>query len=126
MTPGDRGLDTNLEKTMNARRYYPVIVGSCVAMFAACAFAQAPAPSDTAPPPASTGATEQQAPPSTGAPAKSHQMKMHKATHANRSSESMARTQDDPYRTALKQCVEGQASQRDQCLDDAISRYGRS
>jgi hypothetical protein len=111
---------------MNARKYYPAIMGSCVAMFAACVFAQAPTPSDTAPPPATRGATEQQALPSTAAPAKTHQMKKHKATHATRSSESMARTQDDPYHTALRRCVEGQASQRDQCLDDAITRYGRS
>lgn len=125
MTPANGGRDANLEKTMNARKYYPAIVGSFVAMFAAYGFAQAPAPSDTAQPPAMTGAAEQQAAPSTATPAKPHHMK-HKAAHATRSSESMARAQDDPYHTALRHCVEGQASQRDQCLDDAISRYGRS
>ena len=30
------------------------------------------------------------------------------------------------YHAALKQCVEGAVDQRDRCIDQAISQYGRS
>jgi hypothetical protein len=111
---------------MSARKYYPTIAGSFVAVVAACAFAQAPAPSTTTPAPAATGSAEQQPAAQASAPAKMHHAKKHKAMHSTRSGESMAGAGDAQYRTALRHCAEGQASQRDQCLDDAISRYGHS
>ncbi|HVN33756.1 MAG TPA: hypothetical protein VMU96_00720 [Casimicrobiaceae bacterium] len=71
-------------------------------------------------------ASEQHPTPSTGAHAKTHHAKTQRATHAARASESKGSMHEDPYRTALRQCVQGQESRRDQCLDAAISRYGRS
>lgn len=125
---------------MNAQRYYPTIVGSCLAMFAACVFAQAPAtgtaapaantgaPATSAAPPATTaaGTSEQQPSTTTTAPAKMHHARKHAAMHSAHANQANTSPQDDAYRTALRQCVQGQESQRDQCLDDAISRYGRS
>jgi len=118
---------------MNAREYYPTIVGSCLAVFAACAFAQdaangtaAPATTAAAPATGTTAASEQQPLTPTAAPAKMHHAKKHTAMHSARASESNSSPQEDAYRTALRQCVQGQETQRDQCLDDAISRFGRS
>jgi hypothetical protein len=113
---------------MNARTYYPTIVGSCLALFTACALAQAPAATSTETPAASTtGATEQQQAAPSSAPAKAHHaMKQHKAMHARPRNEPTVSSGESEYRTALKRCVEGQGSQRERCLDDAISRYGRS
>ena len=71
------------------------------------------------------GATDQATPPA--APAKMHHAKkQHKAMHTARANESNVSSEEGDYRMALKRCVEGQTAQRDQCLDDAISRYGRS
>jgi hypothetical protein len=139
---------------MNSRTCYPTIAGSCLAVVAACVFAQAPAPSTTtAPSTSTTGATgttaesPSQQTTRTGVPAKTphakkqhqakqhqakqhqakqHQAKQHQATHTARAKESSVSREDTQYRTALRRCVEGQAAQRDQCLSDAISRYGRS
>jgi len=111
---------------MNSRHCYPTIVGSCIAAFAACVFAQAPATSAAVSASGAAQATEHPPAAQTSAPAKMHHAKKHKAMHSARTNESMANPQDAAYRTALRQCVEGQASQRDQCLDDAIARYGRS
>jgi len=58
--------------------------------------------------------------------AKQHHTKHHQATHAPRTTETSVNSRDNPYRTALRRCVEGQSAQRDQCLNDAIARYGRS
>lgn len=33
---------------------------------------------------------------------------------------------ESPYQAALKRCVEGPQAQRDSCIDQAISQYGRS
>jgi hypothetical protein len=55
-----------------------------------------------------------------------HATKQHKAMHARPRSEPTVSGEESAYRTALRHCVEGQAAQRDRCLDDAISRYGRS
>jgi len=117
---------------MNAKRYYPTIVGGCLAVFAVCAAAQTPATSTAQPPaadavpaPGATGTSAQQ-PATTAAPAKAHHAKKRSATHAARASEPRVSSAETQYRMALRQCVEGQAARRDQCLDDAISRYGRS
>ena len=40
--------------------------------------------------------------------------------------EHSAKESETPYQAALKQCVEGPAGQRDSCIDQAISQYGRS
>lgn len=37
-----------------------------------------------------------------------------------------ARETETPYHAALKRCVEGSADQRESCIDQAISQYGRS
>jgi len=121
---------------MNIRKHYPPIVGTCFALFAACAVAQAPAtttgaPSATpAPPAASTPAPARSAHTAktkTGATAKAqHAKKQHKTMHTAHAKEPNAKREDTEYRTALRRCVEGQTAQRDQCLQNAISRYGRS
>ena len=118
---------------MTARRHSPTIIGSCFAVLAACALAQTPAPSaaapaaSTTPPTTSAPATSEKHPtPSTGGHAKTHHATTHRGTHTARANESKGSMREDAYRTALRQCVEGQESRRDQCLDDAISRYGRS
>ena len=117
---------------MNAQKFYPAIVGSCFAVFAACTGAQTPQAS-TAPPATSTAAptnnsaaTDQQQAAPSGTPAKAHHAKKHNAMHAAPRTRMSASSEETQYRTALRRCVEGQASQRDRCLDDAISRYGRS
>ncbi len=156
---------------MNAPKYYPAILASCVAVLAIGAGAQTP--STSAAPPAtsattpassiapatdSTGATDQQQSAQGAAPAKktatkaakttanatktaktsakttkttktaktTHHAKMQNVTHATERNQPPVSSQESQYRTALRQCVEGQASRRDQCLDDAIARYGRS
>jgi hypothetical protein len=72
------------------------------------------------------GSTEQAPAASKPAHAKMHHAKQHKAMHAARASESNVGTEESQYRMALRHCVQGQPAQRDQCLDDAISRYGHS
>jgi hypothetical protein len=121
---------------MNHRTYYPAIVGGWLVVFAVCAAAQTPATTTTEAP--ATGATstpQQQQSAQTGAPAKAHHAtkqhkamhkEVHKEMHQARAKESNVSTAESEYRTALRRCVEGQAAQRDQCLDNAISRYGRS
>ena len=135
---------------MRLRSCYPTILGTCLAVFAASVLAQAPAPNTTTAPstsaPAATSAgatgttdgTSSQQTGETGAKAKKtqhakkehqakqHQTKHHQATHAPRTTETSVNSRDNPYRTALRRCVEGQSAQRDQCLNDAIARYGRS
>ena len=110
---------------MNARRYYPAILGGCFAAFAACAFAQAPA---TSAPATGKSAADKSEPPAatSAAPVKAHHAKKHTGTQAARAAEPSVSPQEAQYRTALRQCVQGQAAQRDQCLDDAISRYGKA
>jgi len=122
------------EKAMNAQTYFPTIVGGWLAVFAVCAAAQTPQtsatqppPSATQPPPATTPAAKEQQAAPTGAPAKAHHAtKQHKAMHARPQTEPTVSPGETQYRTALRRCVEGQAAQRDRCLDDAIARYGRS
>jgi len=138
---------------MNARKYYPAVLASCVAFFAIGAGAQTPstsaasptsaaAPASSAAPPAASGseATGEQQGAQGAAPAKkttkatkttkaaktTHHAKKQNATHATQRSQPPASSEESQYRTALRQCVEGQASRRNQCLDDAIARYGRS
>ncbi|HET9668174.1 MAG TPA: hypothetical protein VFQ93_01100 [Casimicrobiaceae bacterium] len=48
------------------------------------------------------------------------------ANQGNRSNAMEANRGDSAYRAALRACVTGPASQRDSCLDDAISRYART
>ena len=115
-----------LEKAMNPRRYYPAILGSCLAAFAACAFAQAPATGAAAPATGTSAAATSESRPAATAPAKAHHATKHGGTRAVRANESNVSSAEAQYRMALRQCVEGQASQRDRCLDDAISRYGKS
>jgi hypothetical protein len=113
---------------MNAQRYYPAILGGCLATFGACAFAQAPT-TDAAVPATGTSAaaTSESHPAATSpTPAKAHHATKHRATRAVRASEPNISSDEAQYRMALRQCVEAQASQRDQCLDNAISRYGKS
>ena len=127
---------------MSARNYYAVILASCVAFFAVDALAQtpststapdatgatAPASSTTAPATNSAAATTQQQSAQAAAPAKktAHHARKHNAMHATHRSQTRVSSEESQYRTALRQCVEGQASQRDRCLDDAIAQYGRS
>ena len=124
---------------MSARKYYPVILASCVAFFAVDALAQtasttpdatgatAPASSTTAPA-TGTDATDQQqsAQAATAAKKTAHHAKKHSAMHATHRSQTPVSSEESQYRTALRQCVAGQASQRDRCLNDAIAQYGRS
>ncbi len=110
---------------MSSRDCFSAIIGGCFAVFAACASAQAPVASSSD---ATTGATDASAPQQQVAAAtqsKAHPKKQ-KSTNAMRTSKAAVSPQESEYRTALRRCVEGQASQRDRCLDDAISRYGRS
>jgi hypothetical protein len=119
--------NANLEKAMSARKIHPIIAGSCFALFTAYSLAQAPAPGATDTPATSTmRLTEQTPAASTPAPGKMHHAKQHKAMHAARASESNVGTEESQYRMALRHCVLGEPARRDQCLDDAISRYGRS
>jgi hypothetical protein len=55
--------------------------------------------------------------------AKSGMRHAHAKMHAH---ERSAKAGDTPYHAALKQCVEGPSGQRDNCIDQAISQYGRS
>ena len=103
---------------MNAKNYYPTLIGACLAVFAACAVVQAGAATST------DASTHDQAT-SKAAPAKTHHAKKQQSNRAG-GNEQAANSQDTPYRSALRRCVEGQAQQRDQCLNDAISRYGHS
>ncbi|HEY3531605.1 MAG TPA: hypothetical protein VGL90_09630 [Casimicrobiaceae bacterium] len=48
------------------------------------------------------------------------------ASHRNRSNAMEANGGDSAYRAALRACVKGPESQRDSCLDDAISRYAHA
>lgn len=100
---------------MNARKYYPVILGSCLAILAASVGVPVNAAAQ-----ADTQAT------ATAAPAKSKHAKKQSTTQARRDHGMAASTRESPYQTALRRCVTGQAQQRDQCVDDAIARYGRS
>lgn len=121
---------------MNARKYYPAILGSLLAVLATGSAAQ------STPPAKSEAATQHEAT-TTSAPAKTHHAKAHHAKstqaksthHAKAHHAAQAGTEhktsamngrETPYQTALRRCVEGQAGQRDQCLDSAISRFGRS
>jgi hypothetical protein len=111
---------------MNPRTYYPAILGSCFAAFSACAFAQAT--NAAAPATGTSGAATSESHPAatTPTPAKAHHATKHRGTRAGRAGEPNVSSDEGQYRMALRQCVEGQASQRDRCLDDAISRYGKS
>jgi hypothetical protein len=139
---------------MNARRYYPAVLASCVALFAIGAGAQTPSTSTASPATSATAPASSTAAPATSGseatseqqsaqgavPAKkttkatkttktaktTHHTKEHNATHATQRSQPPASSEESQYRTALRQCVQGQASRRNQCLDDAIARYGRS
>jgi len=58
-----------------------------------------------------------------------HHAASHNSSHTNHKHVASATTggdQETAYRAALKSCVEGPAAQRDNCLDDAIVRYGGS
>ena len=118
---------------MSGSAYRFSIAGSCLAVFAACAFAQAPAPAAGAPSPSTTAATAttsaQKAQPGTqkrAAAKTQHAKKQHNAMHTTRAKASNATPRESQYRTALRRCVEGVPARRDQCLNDAIARYGRS
>jgi len=100
-----------------------MMVGGCLALLVACAAAQASA--------ATTAASTDQQAAAAAAPAKPHHAKKqhakkHQASHAGRETPSIAAAHETAYQTALRRCVQGQGQQRDQCLDDAIARYGRS
>ena len=103
---------------MNARTCYPLILGGCIALLTLGAGAQSTQSNAPAAAPSSDKAA------ATSAPAKMHHSKGHPAAHGKRAA--MASQSDTPYQAALRRCVEGQAQQRDSCLDDAISRYARS
>jgi len=49
-----------------------------------------------------------------------------RARHARTTGTHAASHADSPYHDALKHCMEGAAAQRDGCIDQAISQYGRS
>ena len=118
---------------MDARKNCPTLVGGCLAVFAACVFAQAPATNTNAPAastaqPATstTGTPEQRRTTPAAAPATTHHAMKHKTMHSAHANPSSGNMHEDPYRMALRQCVQGPEAQRDRCLDDAISRFGRS
>jgi hypothetical protein len=122
---------------MNARKYCSAIVGSCLAVFAGGGLAQAPSASTAAPATSAAGTAtgssetnDQQGAPAVAPAKKMHGARKHGAMHSDAMHSSRmvppVNSDEAQYRTALRQCVAGQASQRDQCLDDAIARYGRS
>jgi hypothetical protein len=99
---------------MNARAYHPTILGSFLALLVTGAAAQTGAA-----PPSAASAPQHAAAPITP--------KTHHVTHPRHEhSSSTVSGHDAAYRTALRRCVEGQAQQRESCLDDAIARFGRS
>jgi hypothetical protein len=53
---------------------------------------------------------------------------MASAHHARGSTHtaSASNSEDSQYRSALRRCVEGPQSQRDSCIDRAISQYGKA
>jgi hypothetical protein len=58
---------------------------------------------------------------------RTHATKPHKhSAHVSGSSTQTMSHSDSPYHAALKRCVEGPANQRDSCIDQAISQYGRT
>lgn len=137
---------------MHVRKLYPAILGSCLAVFTATVFAQAaPPPSSSSSPAAAAPSSAPAAGKRTAARhtkarhgkahhakarhvkarhARAHHAMARGARHASHASQmpmsSGAYERETPYRSALKRCVEGQAQQRDACLNDAIARYGRS
>jgi hypothetical protein len=46
--------------------------------------------------------------------------------HKHTASAPMGSDQETAYKAALRSCVEGPAGQRDNCLNGAIARFGRS
>ena len=50
----------------------------------------------------------------------------HPTTHSKHDQAATSGYHETAYRTALRSCVAGPAGQRERCLDDAITRYGRS
>ena len=104
---------------MNARTYYPAILGSFLALLVTGAVAQTGAAA-----PSAASAPQHAAAPITP---KAHHAKTHHVTHARHGhSASTVSGHDAAYRTALRHCVEGQAQQRESCLDDAIAQFGQS
>ncbi|MGE5171934.1 MAG: hypothetical protein ACM3JC_16350 [Rudaea sp.] len=61
----------------------------------------------------------------TGKSAKSHKAARPTTRRSTASAEG-ARSGDNAYRAALRQCITGPAAQRDTCIDDAIARYGHA
>jgi len=56
-----------------------------------------------------------------------HAMTHHAKRHGSQASANAETSgPDSQYKAALRQCVTGPASQRDSCLDQAISRYARA
>jgi hypothetical protein len=56
-----------------------------------------------------------------------HATKPHKhSAHVSGTSTQTMSHGDSPYQAALKRCVEGPANQRDSCIDQAITQYGRT
>ncbi|HJU22961.1 MAG TPA: hypothetical protein VJ891_10680 [Casimicrobiaceae bacterium] len=67
--------------------------------------------------------------PATGHAMRHHAPKHHAAKMRHERNMSMANeneTGDSAYRAALRRCVTGPESQRDACLDQAISQYGHA
>jgi hypothetical protein len=94
------------------------------------ASAQTSSAGNAASPPASAGATTAHGAGHTGDARHSGTARhtgpsrhAHAGKHARTASTKAAET---PYRAALKQCVQGPASQRDSCIDQAVSQYGHS
>lgn len=116
---------------------YPAGLGVCLALLALSAGAQTTtgdAPHAVAAPgtTANTGTAAGSAGGAPTAPAsnshKHHTTAHHQAQGKQKpmAEESPGSVQDTAYGNALRHCVEGQAGQRDSCLDNAIARFGRA
>jgi len=113
---------------MRLTRYQP---GLALALSALALAVHAQQPAATPPSGASTSAASSatSAQPAQAKP--KHAARKHSATHgAMHHHATMARGEtagaDSAYRAALRDCVTGPASERDRCLDQAISRYGHA
>lgn len=112
------------------KRFTHCQLGLAVALSALTLAAHAQQPANTAPSGTSATAPSENAQPghadnahATAKHAMSHHAKRH-ASHASATMETSG--PDSQYKAALRQCVTGPASQRDTCLDRAISRYARA
>ena len=123
-----------LENIMNARIFTGSIFGACILVLA-FGIGAAQATGNTAPQASSaTAATNNGASASGESKATMHKHSQHHATshnsshthHKHMTSATTGSDQETAYRAALKSCVEEPATQRDNCLNDAIVRFGRS